>query len=403
MVPSVTHSTHFNYGMSTLTLKTAALAPAALGLALLSSAHSASWMISGNENKIDLASGSAQVVPDAQPDSLTLLDFAQFPPSLQHLTNVPNTVIGPPSNIAIHPTLPLALIANSVRLDPASPTGFVPESQIHILDLSNQPPKILGEVQVGSQPSGMSFTPDGRLALVANRAAGSVSVLQIRGPQISVSQTLTVCTPEESASDVAVHPNGKLALVSIQKGGYLQVLEISGGQVQVTDRKISVYGQPYRCVITPDGVLGLTAGQGAGNGLDADALTVVDLEARPIRTVDYVALGAVPESFEVSPDGKLLAAVVMNGSNLAPDATHYQPHGAVVLLERQDRTFRKVQTLPIGRIPEGVAFSPDGRHLVVQCHPARQLWVLDVQNHRLKDAGLRLSVPGMPSSLRAAR
>ena len=31
-----------------------------------------------------------------------------------------------------------------------------------------------------------------------------------------------------------------------------------------------------------------------------------------MRTLEYIPIGAVPESIEISPDGKLLAAVVMN-------------------------------------------------------------------------------------------
>lgn len=373
-------------------------------LCLLCPSHllSAAWMISGNENKIDLSSGTAVVVPDAAPDSLTLLDFGRFPPLVQHLSGVPNTVIGPPSNIAISPNGRLGLIANSVRIDPANPSQYSPESQIHVLDLAASPPRIVGQVRVGRQPSGMSFTPDGRMALVANRADGTVSALQVRGNEATVIQTVSVCQPEESASDVAIHPGGQLALVSVQKGGFLALLQIKDGRVTATERKISVYGQPYRCVITPDGALGLTAGQGAGNGLDSDALTVVDLRSRPIRTMDYVPMGAVPESIEVSPDGQLVAAVLMNGSNLAPGHPDYHPQGAVVLLERQGATFRKAQELPVGRIPEGVAFSPDGRHLVVQCHPDRELWVFSLKEQRLQSNPLKIPVPGMPSSLRAA-
>ena len=70
------------------------------------------WVISGNENKIELTSGAAKWVPNAGPDSLTLFDFASFPPRIQHLTNVSNSVIGPPSNIAITPDGSLALIAD---------------------------------------------------------------------------------------------------------------------------------------------------------------------------------------------------------------------------------------------------------------------------------------------------
>ncbi|HEY0551898.1 MAG TPA: YncE family protein, partial [Verrucomicrobiae bacterium] len=145
-----------------------------------------------------------------------------------------------------------------------------------------------------------------------------------------------------------------------------------------------------------------TAGQGFGNGLDRDAVTVIDLQSKPMRATDYIAVGAVPESIEISPDGKLLAVVVMNGSNLASSDSNHGRRGAVVLLARNGRTFRVVEQHAVGRIPEGVAFTSDGKYLIVQCHPDRELWVFSVKQGRLRDTGQRIKVPGMPSSLRAS-
>lgn len=359
-------------------------------------------MVSGNENKIGLISGTSRVVTNAAPDSISLLDFASFPPAVTHLEGVANSVIGPPSNIALTPDGRLALVASSIRIDPAHAGKWEPDNRVQILDLAVLPPKVIGQAEVGRQPSGISITRDGRLALVANRADGTLSVLRLDGRHLTPIQTVPVCAADAGLCDAAISPDGKLALASVQKSGYLSVLHIDGETVTLTDRKLSVYGQPYRCVITPDGALGLTAGQGFGNGPDADALSVVDLEAKPMRTIDHVVLGSGPESIEVSPDGRLVAAVLMNQSNLAPDDPNLTDHGLVVLLARRGRTFIRVQEVPTGRIPEGVAFTPDGRYLVVQAHPARQLWIYAVEGEQLQDTGQRIPTPGMPSSLRAA-
>ena len=361
-------------------------------------------MLSGNETKVDLTGGGPKVIPGAtaDADSVTLLDFSQFPPSATHVKGVANTVVGPPSNIAISPDGKVALVANSIRLDPSAAAGWVPENHVHVLDLTARPPKVIGRAQTDLQPSGIAFAPGGRTALVANRAGGTVSVLTVDGTNVKQAESVKVCEPAESVSDVAISPDGKLALASVQKGGYVAVLKIENGKVTNTGRKVSAYGQPYRVVITPDGELGLTAGMGNGNGVDVDCVTVLDLKGGEPRAVDYVPIGASPESIEISPDGKLLAAVVMDGSNLAPTDAHHTTAGALVILERRDRTFAKSQRLPVGRIPEGVAFTGDGRHLVVQCHPDRQLWLFDVKDGRVTDTGDRIEVPGMPSSLRAA-
>jgi DNA-binding beta-propeller fold protein YncE len=314
-------------------------------------------------------------------------------------------VVGPPSNVAISPDGRIALVANSIKLDPSAPTGFVPESNVHLVDLSARPPKVVGRVQTGLQPSGLSFAPSGRIALVANRASGTVGVLTVNGTDVKQVKSVKVCEPAESVADVGVSPDGRLALAAVQKaGGYLAVLRIDdAGHVTATGQKVSVYGQPYKVVFTPDGEMALTAGTGAGNGVDVDALSVIDLKApNGPRTIDYVALGAGPETIEISPDGRLVAATMIEGSTLKPADPNLTDHGALVILERRGRTFVKTQSLPVGRIPEGVAFTSDGKHLVVQCHPARQLWVFDVKDGKVADTGQRLSVPGMPSSLRAA-
>ena len=272
-------------------------------------------VISGNENKIDLRAGKPIVNFDAKPDSISVMDFSQFPPRVEHILGVSNSVIGPPSNIAITPNGKVALISSSLILDRNAEAGYVPDNLIHVLDLTSSPPKIADQIRVGQQPSGISITPDGRSALVANRADGTVTVLSIEGISVQSVQTVEVAEADDQISDVAISPNGKLVLVSVQEDYCLRVLTLDRGKVSVTDRRLSVCGKPYRTAITPDGELGMTAGFGQG-APDSDSLTIVDLTADPIRTIDCVPIGSGPESFGVSPDGKLVAVMLMNGSNV---------------------------------------------------------------------------------------
>jgi DNA-binding beta-propeller fold protein YncE len=361
-------------------------------------------VISGNENKIDLSHGKNEVVTGAKPDSISILNFSQFPPQVVTLDDVPNSVIGPPSNIAISPDGTLALVANSIRLDSASATGWVPEAYAHIVDLTMSPPTVRGRVKTELQPSGLSFTPDGRRALVANRASGTISVLRVENKTVEPESVVKICQPADNIADVAVSPDGRLALASLQKAGCLALLKIDErGAVADTGRRISVYGQPYRCVITPDGALGVTAGSGYGNGVDLDAVSVIDLKAmlQP-QTIDYIPVGSTPESLEISPDGKLVAVVVMDGCNLPAGHPLHSKAGAVVILQRRGNTFVKQSRIPTGAIPEGVAFTGDGRYLLVQCHPDRQIRMYRATDGKVEDTGQRIDLPGMPSSLRAA-
>jgi DNA-binding beta-propeller fold protein YncE len=368
---------------------------------LLALSASSQIVISGNESKIDLTSGTAVVLPDAPPDSLSILDFSTFPPTVTHLDDIRNSVIGPPSNIAITPDEKLALIASSTLPDPENPGKWIPDNVIHVLDLTADPPAVIDQFETDAQPSGMSIARNGSYALVANRAAGTVSMLSIDGKKVAIKQTVTLCEPEEEVSDVSITPDGTMAVASVNAGGYLALLTIEDGILAVTDRKFSVYGNPYRCVISPDGAFALTAGSGQGLP-DTDALTVIDLKADPPRTTDYIPIGSGPESMEVSPDSQLAVAVLMEGSSLAMDDPRHEDHGKLTILARIGSTFEVVQTLPTGPIPEGVAFSPDGKYIIVQCHPTRELWLYRVDGKNVIDTGERISVPAMPSSLRAA-
>lgn len=315
----------------------------------------------------------------------------------------PTPCWGPPSNVALTPDGHFALIADSVRLDASSTNGYRPARRIHLLDLSASPPRVVAEGEAGEQPSGVCIAPNGRLILVANRAAGSVSVLKLEGSTLRTVSEMPIALPADEVSDVAISPDGRRAFASVRERSHLREFVIDGETVTATPRKYSTYGRPYRVLVTHDSQLVVTAGEGAGNGGDRDALTVIDLTSGAGRATDFVPLATGPESLDLSPDGKHLIAVLMNGSNLAAGDPWRTEHGQIVLLERSGKTFKRRQTVDVGRIPEGAVFTPDGRHVVVQVHPERKLWILNLTRGGLVDSGLRIDVPGMPSGIGSLR
>lgn len=361
----------------------------------------APWMLSGNDNKIELATGTPLVERNPEPDSVSILDFSKFPPAVRHLPGIPNTVLGPPSNIAVSPDGVFALVASAIKIDPRNPTNWVPDRIVRVLNIASG--KVTQEIETELQPSGICFAPNGKIALVANRASGSITILAIEGAAVKKASHLKICEPQDSLSDIAITPDGLLAFASLQKAGYVAVLEIAGDLLKPTWRKLSVFGQPYRCLVTPDGELGLVAGIGVGNGGDHDAISLIDLRAAPMRTIGYVTVGAVPESMALSPDGRLLAVVCMNGSSLARDNPFHSRQGTLEILARNGKSFGRIQSLPLGPIPQGVEFTADGKYLVVQSHPRRELSIFKVEGDTVRDTTERVMVPGRPSSLRSAR
>ena len=77
-----------------------------------------------------------------------------------------NSVVGPPVNLAIDPTGSLALVADSVNviMDGGS-LKQVPDDKIHVIDLKSNAVKLVQTMTTVKQPSGLSISPAGDLAL----------------------------------------------------------------------------------------------------------------------------------------------------------------------------------------------------------------------------------------------
>ena len=86
---------------------------------------------------------------------------------------------------------------------------LAPTDKLFVIDLKANPPKLAQTVTVGKQPSGLSFSPKGDMALVANRADGTISVLKIDGTNVTQTGTVQI---SPGVSHVVFTPDGKRAL-----------------------------------------------------------------------------------------------------------------------------------------------------------------------------------------------
>ena len=82
-------------------------------------------------------------------------------------------------------------MANSVNHVPdGAGWKFVPDNKLYVIDLTTSPPSHIATVEVGKQPSGLDINRAGNLALVANRADNSISVLSIQGKDVKLVDTV---------------------------------------------------------------------------------------------------------------------------------------------------------------------------------------------------------------------
>jgi len=180
-------------------------------------------------------------------------------------------------------------------------------------------------------------------------------------------------------------------------------LTIDGDKVTYDKRDLPTGIFPYNVAVTPDGKLALTVDNGNGGGSDGNAKTVsvIDLEADPVRVIDHVTVGDSPEGLAISPKGDLAVSVEARGSNMPKTAFFYHPMGAVTALKIDGKKVTNVGEVNVGALPEAVAFSPDGQYLYVGNFINGDLSVLHIDGTLLADTGQRFKLPGHPASMRA--
>jgi hypothetical protein len=94
--------------------------------------------------------------------------------------------------------------------------------------------------------------------------------------------------------------------------------------------------------------------------------------------------------------------VVMNGSNKAKESPFFNDHGKLVLLRVTGTTLTKAGEAPIGHWSQGVAFSADGRTILVGNMVEKDLWVFEWNGTTLRDTGQRIRVGGGSAAVRTA-
>ena len=271
-----------------------------------------------------------------------------------------NSIVGPPTNLAISPDGGIALVANSMTVTEDNGVNkLAPTDKLFVIDLKANPPKLAQTVNVGKQPSGLSFSPKGDMALVCNRADGTISVLKIDGTQVTQTGTIQI---SPGVSHVEFTPDGKRALALKSPDNKLAVLDVDGDKVTYNKLDLPTYAFPYNVVASPDSKLAITADNGNGGSSDgnADAVSVIDLEGAHPHVIAHVTVEDAPEGLAMSPKGNLAVVVNVNGSNMK-QAWFHHPNGSVTILRIQGKTVTPIKTIEVGAFPEAAAFTPDGQ------------------------------------------
>jgi DNA-binding beta-propeller fold protein YncE len=278
---------------------------------------------------------------------------------------------------------------------------------LQVVDLEAQPPQVVARVELGSHPQGLAINREGTL-LLATTVAGELAILSIEGKTLRPADKLKLS--DKRLAGVSFTHDGKAALVALRDEQGLAVVEVEGTKVALGRERVSTGVAPYAVDVSGDGRWAVVGNAGLG-GLtgtagklvgDADTVTLIDVSRRPFRAVRHVTVPSIPEAVAISPDGRWVAVQVMDGSNLTPDNPGRHDRGRVLLFAvRDDGGIEPAGDLPGGEAAQGLVFAGDGRHIVAQFNVEHQLAFYAVEDGRLVDTGTRIPVPGGPASIRS--
>jgi DNA-binding beta-propeller fold protein YncE len=368
---------------------------------LLSGRLAAQIAVSSNDNKAVLIDGVNTVPANAKPDTATIIDLSASPPRVIAEIEVPGGWSAPPQSVAVAPDESIALVASSARIDPANPQRTVFNDVLSVIDLKATPPRVIATLRTGQRAAGVSINRAGTLALVANRAEGTVSVFTIAGRTVTPAGKVDLGDPQSEPSLPVFTTDGRTALVSLNAGHRLAVLSIDGDKVEYTKRDIAAGLRPYGLEISPRGDAAVVASIGNGPTGGADTLSVIDLTARPPRLADGVFVGVIPEGIALSPDGSVVAVSVMNGSNLSRSSPYFNDHALLKLYRLTGTKLTFIAEARIGRWCQGIAWNSQGTTVAVQCAADQAIHILTFDGRALTAASV-IKVGGAPTGIRTA-
>jgi DNA-binding beta-propeller fold protein YncE len=366
----------------------------------MSTAHAKPFLIVGLDEKVLWDDDGKTVLSPPGKDSVLIVDLANpEDPKIVATLPLENSVVGPPVNLDIDPTGSVALVANSVDVvKDGDALKQVPDNKIFVIDMKANPPKLAATITGGKQPSGLSFSPSGKMALVANRADNSISVLSVNGTDVKITDTISF---PDSVAHVIFTPDGKHALAARFPAHKVSLLDVNGDKVTYNKVDFPTGQWPYNVVVTPNSKIALTSDNGGAGSSDGnvDTTSVIDLEVNPPRIIDRVVVGDGPEGLAMSPKGDLAVAAILRGSNMKK-AFYYQKNGSLSILKIDGKKVTKTQDIEVGGLPEAVAFTPDGKYLLAGNYLTQDFSILKVNGTKVIDTGKRFKVPGHPASAR---
>jgi YVTN family beta-propeller protein len=250
------------------------------------------------------------------------------------------STLGSPSTVA-EPATPAPAVPEA-----AAPTASIaPAAAVAIPTIDGLP------IPVGPTPGFVTLTPNGRLAYIANRDAGYVTVLDTTVNKV-IAQ---IHVPAGPPQYIAFTPDGNHAYVSVyNQDKTINLVAVLDTRTTKLDLTIPVEQKPYALAVTPDQRFVYVPSH------DAGAIDVIDVATNTV--VQKVPVLPNPHWVTFTGDGKL---------------AYIADHESNVLTVLDVATNTQLQTIPVGTSPHSVAISPDGKQVAVVCFTSNDIYFID--------------------------
>ena len=358
--------------------------------------------VSANDTTEIMVDGVHVMVPNAPPDTVTLIDLGARPPRVVAELHAPSSWSGPPQMIAVTPDESIALVSNSLKVNPADPTKTTQDNKISVIALKSSPPAIIATLDAGLFPNGIAINARWHLGVGHQpRRQHRVDLHDRRNPR-RPRRTASLCKTRACAPSMpAFTPDGSTVYVTCTDTHRLAILSVTGTEVRDTGRSVVANLRPVGIEITPKGDLAIVANIGNGPTGGVDTLTVVDIASPNPRVIDSVAVGIIPEGLALSPTGDYVAVSLINGTSFPKSSPFHHDANILKILRLTGSRLTPVAEARVSPWCQGVAWSNDERTVVIQCMIEKQIEVFEFDGKKLtRKPSIKMS--GGPASIRTA-
>jgi len=353
--------------------------------------------ISGNDGKQLQKGEDAGVMPD----SVSVIDLNAYPPKVIGQVQAPAGMIGPPGAVAVSRDERFAIVSAAQKLNSADPMRPLDNDQVSVIDLSRPSnPRVMQTVASGKGASGVAMNRAQTLVLVAAKMEDAIIVLRLSGRRLTPAGRVDL-GKGAAPTDVVFAPDGRHAYVVAQGISKIVELQVQGTKVTPTGQDVATGRSPYGASVTSDGnwLINTNLG-GALEGEDrTGTVTMVDLKSH--RVAMSLPVGRTPEHVTLSPDGKFAAVVLANGAaNTKADPKYDQVTGILKIVAVGPGTLAEVARADSCHWAQGATFSHDGKLVLQQCAAEREIQVYRFDGQSLvQDKSASLKLESRPGSI----